>query len=47
MCLCKKHIPFQEYIALQLHYILVWKILIVSFMYLELNWNMSAVPIFL
>ena len=30
----------------KLHYILVWNILIVSFMYLELNWNMSAVSVF-
>ena len=30
----------------KLHYILVWNILIVSFMYLELSWNTSAVIIF-
>ena len=30
----------------KLHYILVWNILIVSYMYLELNWNISAVSIF-
>ena len=30
----------------KLHYILVWNILIVIFMYLELNWNMNALSIF-
>ena len=47
MFLCMKHIPIVKIILhCKLHYILLWNILIVSFMYLELNWNMSAVSIF-
>ena len=30
----------------KLHYILFWNILIVNFIYLEWNWNISAVSIF-
>ena len=45
--LCAKHIPISyDILHCKSHYILVWNILIVSFMYLKLNWNMTAVSIF-
>ena len=42
----KKFQEVKNILHCKLHYILVWNILIVSFMYLKLNWNMSAVSIF-
>ena len=43
--ICETH-SNKDILHCKLHYNLVWNILIVSFMYLELNWNMSAVSIF-